>query len=307
MAHSHGHNELEGLSDRRIAYTVALNVLLTVAEIVGGIVSGSVALVADALHNLNDAVALLIALVARRISRRQPDEQRTFGYRRAEVVGGLINLVALAVVGFFLAYESVLRFFEPSDVGAWAIIIISGIALTVDVLTVVLLYAMRKGSVNFRAAFMHNLSDALASVAVLVGGIAILLSGVTWIDPLLSLLIVGYIFWQVYQLLPGTVRLLMESAPEGLDVGHLVQEVRGIEGVTGVHHVHVWQLDEHHNAFEAHVAFDRADAGRLDEIKGAVRRRLKETFGISHATLEFEFSATAEEPHHDTSVIAEHS
>lgn len=304
MAHSHGHDELEGLSDRRIAYTVALNVLLTVAEIIGGVVSGSVALVADALHNLNDAVALLIALVARRIARRQPDERRTFGYRRAEVVGGLINLVALAVVGFFLAYESVLRFFEPSDIGAWAIIIISGIALTVDVLTVVLLYAMRKGSVNVRAAFMHNLSDALASVAVLVGGVAILLSGVTWIDPLLSLLIVAYIFYQVAQLLPGTVRLLMESAPEGLAVEDLVRRMESVDGVQGVHHLHVWQLDEHENALEAHVVIAREDAQEMDSIKERLKELLKDDFRVTHPVLELEFGTLAQRSDHDTSVIA---
>ena len=303
MAHSHDH-ELEGLSDRRIAYTVALNVLLTVAEIIGGVVSGSVALVADALHNLNDAVALLIALFARRIARRQPDARRTFGYRRAEVVGGLINLVALAVVGVFLAYESVLRFFEPTDVGPWAIIIISGIALTVDVLTVVLLYAMRRGSVNVRAAFMHNLSDALASVAVLVGGVVILLSGVTWIDPLLSLLIVAYIFYQVAQLLPGTVRLLMESAPAGLDLDELVRRMQGVDGVRGVHHLHVWGLDEHENALEAHVVIAREDAGELEGIKAAVKAGLEGEFGVTHAVLEFEFERSAGGPGHDTSVIA---
>lgn len=303
MAHSHDH-ELEGLSDRRIAYTVALNVLLTVAEVIGGVVSGSVALVADALHNLNDAVALLIALFARRIARRQPDARRTFGYRRAEVVGGLINLVALAVVGVFLAYESVLRLFEPTDVGPWAIIIISGIALTVDVLTVVLLYAMRKGSVNLRAAFMHNLSDALASVAVLVGGVVILLSGVTWVDPLLSLLIVAYIFYQVAQLLPGAVRVLMESAPAGLDLDELVRRMQEVDGVRGVHHLHVWGLDEHDNALEAHVVIAREDALELERIKAGVKARLEGEFGVTHAVLEFEFEGAAGGPGHDTAVIA---
>ena len=127
MAHEHSHSEaLEGLSDRRIGWTVALNLLLTVGEIIGGIVAGSIALVADALHNLNDAAALLIALFARRISRRDPDEQHTFGYKWAKVIGGLINLVALVVVGLFLAYESVLRFFQPREVSGWVIIISQG-------------------------------------------------------------------------------------------------------------------------------------------------------------------------------------
>lgn len=306
MAHSHGHNELEGLSDRRIAYTVVLNVLLTVAEIIGGVISGSVSLVADALHNLNDAIALLIALFARRISRKQPDEQRTFGYRRAEVIGGLISLVALAVVGIFLAYESILRFFEPSAVGGWTMIVVAGIALAVDVLTVVLLYAMRRGSVNIRAAFAHNISDALASVAVILGGVAILLFQVTWVDPLLSLLIVGYIFYQVYTMLPGTVRVLMESAPESLDMASLVRKMQEVDGVDDVHHLHVWQLDEHENALEAHVVIAREDAQEMDRIKGALKQLLKDDFDVRHPTLEIEFATTASGPEHDTEVITAH-
>lgn len=190
MAHSHEH---KGLSDRRIGWTVALNVLLTVGEVIGGVLAGSIALVADALHNLNDAVALLITLFARRISRQQPDEQYTFGYKRAKVIGGLINLVALVVVGLFLAYESVLRFFQPREIGGWIIIGAAGLALVVDVLTVLLLYGLRKGSVNTRSAFVHNLADALASLAVLLGGVAILIWNIRWIDPLLSLGISAYI------------------------------------------------------------------------------------------------------------------
>ena len=307
MAHSHSHEaEFEGMSDRRIAYTVALNVLLTVAEIIGGIVSGSVALIADALHNLNDAAALLIALVARRIARRQADKQRTFGYRRAEVVGGLINLVALAVVGMFLAYESILRFFEPSDVGAWIMIVVAGIALTVDVLTVVLLYAMRRGSVNVRAAFMHNLSDALASVAVIAGGVGILLFDITWLDPLFSLLIVAYIFWQVAQLLPETVRVLMESVPEGLDVDQLVARMQGVSGVQSVHHVHAWKLDEVHSALEAHVVVAQDDMWALERIKGDLKGLLSREYDIEHSTLEFEWAGSDPEDAHDTAIIAQH-
>lgn len=303
MPHSHRHEHGVGeASDRRILGTVALNVLLTVAQIVGGILAGSVALVADALHNLNDAMALVIVWVSRRISRRKPDRQRTFGYQRAQVVGALVNLVALAVVGLFLGYESILRFFEPRDVDGWTVIVLAGVALLVDVGTVLLLITMRKGNVNVRTAFVHNFADALASLAVLLGGIVIVMWDVNWIDPLLSLGIVAYIFWQVAKMLPETVRVLMEGSPPGLDIDQVAAAIVEINGVLDAHHLHAWMLDEEHYALEAHVVIARRDAPRMEAIKTEVRRRV-EGFGINHSTFELEFPETARRDDHDASLI----
>lgn len=303
MSHGHGHEHGIGeASDRRILGTVALNVVLTVAQIAGGVVAGSVALVADALHNLNDAMALVIVWISRRISRRRPDRERTFGYRRAQVVGALVNLVALAVVGLFLGYESVLRFFEPRDVGGWTVIVLAGVALLVDVGTVLLLITMRKGNVNVRTAFVHNLADALASLAVLLGGIAIVMWDVDWVDPLLSLGIVAYIFWQVAQMLPETVRVLMESFPPGLDLEEVAAAIVEVDGVQDAHHLHAWMLDEEHGALEAHVVVARQDVPRMEAIKADVRQRI-EAFDIGHSTLEVEFPEAARGDDHDTSLI----
>ena len=308
MSRTHAHGHAHGVgeaSDRRIVATVALNLALTIAQVVGGALSGSIALVADALHNLNDAMALVVVVVARRISRRRADHARTFGYQRAQVVGALINLVALGVVGLFLAYESVMRFLEPRDVAGGVMIALAGVALVVDLATVVLLASMRQGSVNVRAAFVHNLSDAFASVAVLLGGVAILVFGWTWVDPLLSLLIVGYIVWQVASMMPETVRVLMESAPEGLDLDEVAASIGQVEDVLDVHHLHAWLLDEERVALEAHVVIDRSAVERMEAIKDAIRKRLVERFGIGHMTLELEFPSTAADRGHDTSLIAE--
>lgn len=311
MAHDHGTHrsptghgdDLAEASDRRILGTVGLNLVLTVAQIVGGALSGSVALVADALHNLNDAMALVIVWIARRISRRRPDATRTFGYRRAQVVGAAVNLVALGVVGMFLAYESVLRFFDPRDVDGWTVIALGGVALAVDVATVLLLLSMRRGSVNVRAAFVHNLSDALASVAVVLGGVAVVTLDWDWVDPLLSLLIVGYIFYQVARMLPGVLSVLMESAPEDLDLQEVADAIAGVDGVEGAHHLHAWQLDEKRCALEAHVVIPRERAQAMDAVRAEVRRVLEERFGIGHSTLELEFPDTAEEAGHDRRLV----
>ncbi len=303
MAAGHEHGVSEA-SDRRILWTVALNVALTVAQIVGGVLAGSVALAADALHNLNDAMALVVVYVARRISRRRADHRRTFGYERAKTIGATVNLVALAVVGLFLAYESITRFFEPRDVDGWTVVVLGGVALVVDVLTVVLLISMRRGSSNVRAAFVHNLSDALASLAVVVGGTFILTLGWDWVDPLLSLLIVGYVAWQVVRMLPENLRILMESAPPGMDLGEVVATITSVDGVRDAHHLHVWLLDEERCALEAHVVIDRARAQELDRIKDDVRRRLRDDLDVAHSTLEVEFEGAADAAGHEEGLIA---
>ena len=190
--HSHGE---ESMSDGRLVLAVALNVLLTVAQIIGGILSGSLALIADALHNFSDAASLGLALFARRIGRRPADKLMTFGYARAEVVAALINLTTLLIIGFYLLVEAINRFADPQPVEGWTVIWVAGIALVIDVVTAVMVYASSKNSLNMKAAFLHNVSDALASVAVIIGGTAILVYDWRLIDPLVTLLIAGYILY----------------------------------------------------------------------------------------------------------------
>lgn len=305
-AHGHGHDHgAEHASDRRIVGTVVLNGLLTVAQLVGGALSGSVALIADALHNLNDAMALVIVLVARRIGRRRADGRRTFGYRRARTVGALINLVALAVVALFLAYESLLRLLNPREVAGGTMIVVALVALAVDLATVLLLAGMRRGGTDVRAAFVHNLSDAMASLAVIVGGVAIVTLGWHWVDPLLSLAIVGYVGWQVAGMLPETVRVVMESAPNDVDVRDVADALRAVEGVEDVHHLHLWLMDETRAALEAHLVIERPAAAELDRIVGRARRVLRERFGLDHATLEVEFPDTAAAADHPSELIVD--
>jgi len=169
--HSHGE---ESMSDGRLVLAVALNVLLTVARSSGGILSGSLALIADALHNFSDAASLGLALFARRIGRRPADKLMTFGYARAEVVAALINLTTLLIIGFYLLVEAINRFADPQPVEGWTVIWVAGIALVIDVVTAVMVYASSKNSLNMKAAFLHNVSDALASVGVIVAGVLIL-------------------------------------------------------------------------------------------------------------------------------------
>lgn len=242
---------------------------------------------ADALHNTNDAGALLIAYVARKISRKGADEKFTFGYRRAELIGAMIQLTALILVGLFLVYEAIRRFFLPEPLEGLWIMAAAGVALVVDVVTAWLLWAMSKGSVNVKAAFLHNLTDAGASLAVLLGGAAILWLDWAWVDPVLTLIIAGYILIMSFGLLKKSSRILMEGTPQGIDLDDLAKAIQKLEGVKNVHHLHVWELDEHHTAMEAHIRTEGTELSQ-SKLRRHIKELLKGRFGIDHSTLEME-------------------
>lgn len=288
--HDHGH--AHG-GDRRLLGAVAVNVLLTAAQIVGGVLSGSLSLIADALHNLNDAASLGIALVARRIARRPADEKRTFGYRRAEVIGAVINLTTLIVIGLYLLYETGARYFDPQPVEGWIVVWVAGIALVIDIATALLTYRLSKDSLNVRAAFVHNVSDALASVAVIVAGSLIILYDWYWADLMATALISAYVLYQGVTMMRDAVRILLEGVPPDISLEDVSAAIAGTPGVEGVHHLHVWQLDETHRALEAHIVV-LANATNAVAVKDAVRTTLMDQFRIGHSTLELEDPSEAE-------------
>jgi cobalt-zinc-cadmium efflux system protein len=290
--HHHHHPDPEQIAgDRRMAAAVGVNMLLTVAQIIGGLVSGSLAMIADALHNFSDAASLIIAVWARRIARRPADDEMTFGYGRAEVVAALINLTTLIVIGLYLVYEAVLRFFAPEPVTGWIVVIIAGLALVIDLITAWLTYQMAQDSVNIRAAFLHNLADALGSVAVILAGTLIILFGWTWVDPLVTLGIAAYILWMAWAEIGGVIRLLMMGTPPSMAPEEVLRTAESVDGVDGIHGAHLWQIDEHRSALLAHVVVASGAWGAADAIKAEVKARLGEVHGLSHVTLEMECAA----------------
>lgn len=282
----HHHHETEAMSDSRLVAAVAVNVLLTLAQIIGGIVSGSLSLIADALHNLNDAASLALALFARKVGRKPADKLMTFGYGQAEVIAALINLTTLIIVGLYLVYEAILRFIDPKPVEGWIIVIVAGVALVIDVATALMVRVGAKHSVNIKAAFLHNVSDALASVGVIVAGTLILLYDLYVADLIVTLIIAAYVLYQGFSLLPRTIRLLMHATPDGLEFDRVVEAIRGVEGVRGVHHVHIWNLGEHARALEAHVEPHGTSLSDFAAAKVRIRTMLARDFKVKHATLE---------------------
>lgn len=288
MGHGHHHHVDPEAGDRRVFAAIAVNMGLTVAQVIGGIMSGSLALIADALHNFSDAISLIIAFGARKIARRPRDAQMTFGYGRVEVVAALINYTTLIVIGLYLLYEAAMRFADPQDVEGWIIVVIAGIALVVDVVTAMLTFAMSKSSVNIRAAFLHNVADALGSVAVIFAGTLILLYDWRLIDPIVTALIAGYILWQSFREIGPVIRILMLGSPPEIDTETVLHTVRGIDGVTGIHHAHFWQMDEHRAALDAHIVIAEGRWSDADAVKDRIKAALSDQFDIEHTTLELE-------------------
>jgi len=291
--HHHHHHMDPNAGDVRVFWAVVVNLGLTVVQIIGGILSGSLAMIADAIHNLSDAMSLIIAFYARKISRRPADSAMTFGYGRAEVVAALVNYTTLIVIGLYLIYEAVMRFIEPSGVDGWLVVIIAGVALVVDVVTALLTYSLSKESVNIRAAFLHNVSDALGSIAVIFAGTLIILYDWQIIDPLVTLMIAGYILWMSFAEIGGVIRILMLGTPPELNAGEVLKAIEAIDGVAGAHHLHLWQMQEHEAALDAHLVIDAGRWGDADAIKQTVKDALKQSFGLAHTTLEMECSKHA--------------
>lgn len=285
MSHNHSHDH-GGLPEIRLRWAVAVNILLTAVQVIAGILSGSLALIADAIHNFSDAAALLIALVAIRIGRKQADHKRTFGYKRVETLAAFVNLGTLLFLGAYLVFEAIRRFFDPVPVEGWAVVIVAGIALVIDVATAILVSKGAKSSLNIRAAYLHNIADALSSVGVMVAGAIIILYGWPIADSIATFVIASYVLFHAGREIPAVLNILLNGAPEGVSLDAVTGAIEDIDGVKSVHHVHLWRIDEKRNALEAHVVVEHMDqTGRL---KTAIKNLLVTQFALDHVTLEFE-------------------
>jgi cobalt-zinc-cadmium efflux system protein len=287
MSHNHSHAD-DSMSDKRLVFSLVLNLLLTVVEVIAGVFAGSLALVADAAHNLSDCGTFIIAIIARRIGRRPSDDLRTFGYRRAEIIGALINLTVLVVTSLYLIYEAIERFFVPQDVVGWIVVAAASVALVVNVSTASLLYAMSRGNMNVRAAYLHNLGDSFSSLGVIMSGLLILWFGAVWADSLITLVVSVYILFQSFPDIRRSIHILMEGAPADVNTDELMTAMHAVEGVVEIHHLHLWELGEHDRALEAHVVVEPTHLDRWVEIKQQLKLCLGERFDVHHSTLELE-------------------
>ena len=284
----HHHGEVSHQSVHNLWISFIVNMLLSVAELVGGLVAGSIALIGDALHNTSDAFSILIALLAFKIGYRKADKHYTYGFKRAEIIGGFVNLILLFVSGLYLLAEGVMRLIKPEPVSGELIIWISILALIIDVVTAKISHHDSKHNMNMRMVFLHNLADALGSIGVIVSGLCIMWFGVYRVDGFVAILIAGYMIFQAVVAFPDVVNILMNAAPKDIDVEKIKARILQIKGVRDVHHIHVWQVNEHDISLECHVK--AADVGLLEDIHAV----LAQEFDIQHATIQIEHVC-----HHD--------
>lgn len=293
--HHHRHHHPD--PGNRLGLVALLNLLITLAQLVGGLLAGSLALISDAMHNASDALALALAWWARRLKMRPADPKYTFGLRRAEILAALFNAATLIGVSVYLAIEALGRLQDPPEVSASLVVLLAALGLLVNGGSIWLLgnHGHDHGDLNTRAAWLHLAGDALTSLAVLLGGLAIWLWGWYWVDPLVTLAISAFLLITSWRLIRQTLDVLLMAVPPNLSLEQIENAVTALAGVEDIHHVHLWQLDGDRLHFEAHLVV--ADI-RVAET-GELHRQVSETlqgFGISHVTLQFECGDCSSHP-----------
>ena len=295
--HDHGHHHHaidKDLPTYKLWISILLNLVITLAQFIGGLVSNSLALLSDAAHNLNDTLSLGIALYARKIGQKKADSANTFGYKRAEIIGAFINLITLIIIALVLIKEGIERFMEPVSIDGSIMLWVAVIGLLGNVVTAILLHSQRKENLNMKSAYLHILSDAFSSVGVILGGWLILYYQWYWVDSVLTIAIGIYILFHSYHMLRESIDILMEATPGHISLPELENGLKKIDLVEDIHHLHIWNLNESQTLLECHVRIDESNMHCIERIKKAIKDFLSASYNIHHSTLEFEWLPCAD-------------
>ena len=289
------HNHDRGINERNIVISIFLNLVITAAEAVGGLLAGSLALVSDALHNFSDSISLIISYIALKLSQRESSLRLTYGHKRAEILAALFNASVLLVVIFFLFRAALERIRHPMPIHGTLMIAVAFIGLLANLIAVLLLRKDSRKNLNIRSAYLHLLADTFSSVGVVVGGILIILFGIKWIDPILTVLIGLYVLKESYDIIKQTVKILMHAVPEHINILEIQNAVEELPEVSNLHHVHVWQVTESEIHFEGHVdVCEDLNISRIADLNRKIEKLLHERFGIEHVTIQAEFGTCAD-------------
>ena len=240
------------------------------------------------MHNLSDAIAIVIAWIAIRLNKRPRDEHYTFGLKRVELLAAVFNAGVLVVISLYLFVEAWQHFRHPQPISGAIMTGVASIGLVANILGTWLLARGSKENMNLRAAYLHLFSDAISSVGVILGGLAILFFNITWIDPLLTVLIGMYVLRESLLILWSALNIVMQAAPSGMSVADIRAAVQAVEGIQGVHHLHLWQVDEHDVHFEAHLELEDQPLSSAASIRQSIEEMLHDRFDIAHTTLQIE-------------------
>jgi len=284
--HAHGHDHTAGANAKMLAWALALTSAYLVAEVVGGIVFNSLALLSDAAHMMTDVAALVIALLAIRLGRKAPDEKRTFGYRRFEILAAAFNAVLLFGIAIYVFVEAIRRFAEPQEIQSWGMMIVAAIGLVVNLISMRLLTAGKDASFNVKGAYLEVWADMVGSVGVIAGAAAIRFTGWTWIDPIVAVAIGLWVLPRTWILLRDTTNVLLEGVPSSLRLTEVRAAIGAVPGVDGLHDLHVWSMSNDDVSCTVHVML--AAGADADTVRQGVTRTLDERFSIDHVTVQTE-------------------
>jgi len=288
--HSHKHRHSSDITGKKLFLTIILYLTITVAQVIGGILSNSLALFSDAIHNLSDGIAVLLAWIANRLMSRPRTDKRTFGFLRSETLAAFINSLALIAISIFLMVESVKRFFDIKEIDGKLMFWMGVVGLVANTFSVLLLRRDSANNLNVKAAYLHLLGDALTSVAVIAGALIIEWWNIYWIDSAVTLLISFYILFHTVDVFKESSMVLMQFTPPGIEITEISERLRKVTGIDNLHHIHVWALSEKNIHFEAHITLESdRKISETDEVKSNISDILLNDFGISHVTLQFEY------------------
>ncbi|WP_417238457.1 cation diffusion facilitator family transporter [Bizionia sp.] len=291
MGHAHAHNHQHpDLRGRNLLISIFLNILITIAQIIGGLVSGSLSLLSDALHNFSDVISLIISYVASKLSKQKASASRTFGFKRAEILAAFINASTLVIVAVILIIEAVKCFFDPQEIESSLVIWLSIVAILGNGFSVLLLKKDSKSNLNMRSAYLHLITDMLASVAVLIGGLLMKYYQLFWVDSVLTFLIAVYLIWVGWDLLKTSTKMIMLFTPDHINIQEVVKTVNQIPKVKKLHHVHIWNLSDDELHLEAHLdLYEDISITEFDSLLITIEQVLHNEFNINHVTIQPEY------------------
>ena len=292
---SDNHNTIEhnhDLNATKLLVSALLNVIITIAEIIGGLISNSLALISDALHNLGDSIAVFITYIAHIISKNDYTEKKTFGYKRIEILAAMLNAIILVVIVIFLIIEAIRRFQNPEPIKGLIMFVVAVIGLLANLFAVILIRKESKKNINIKAAYLHLFGDTISSVAVILGAVFIYFLGVYWIDPLITILIGIYLLKETYSVLKSVVDILMQGTPKNLDLKKVKHVIEQLPEVDNIHHIHAWNLNDREIHFECHVDLVKdSKVSDTERIRNKIHEILLNKFHISHVTVQYEFNS----------------
>jgi cobalt-zinc-cadmium efflux system protein len=292
MAHFHTHQHShKSKKDKNLFISILLNIVITVAQIIGGVLSGSLALLSDALHNFSDVLSLVVSYVASKLAKKKASTDKTFGYKRAEILAAFVNAATLVIVAVLLIIEAVKRFQNPEEIESDLVIWLAVIGILINGASVLLLKGDSKNSINIKSAYLHLFTDMLASVAVLIGGLLMKYYQMYWVDSALTFLIAIYLIIVGFNLLKVSTRILMLFTPDHINIEAVVKAVNKLPKVNKLHHVHIWGLNDDEFHLEAHLDFtEDIKVSEFDAILDDIEILLHDEFKINHVTIQPEFN-----------------